>query len=106
MFVLRITDSIRHGRVRITFVIYNKYFALKYSWFKSTVKSCADLNPVANGIYSPSTGPYTEYDEVTFTCDAGYYLSAGDSLITCIEKAWINENTGDAQIVPTCLGML
>jgi len=73
---------------------------------KLTVKSCADPNPVANGIYSPSTGPYTEYDEVTYTCNTGYYLLTGDALITCIDKAWINDNTGDVPIVPTCLGKI
>jgi len=71
----------------------------------SPVKSCTDLSPVANGVYSPSTGPYTEYDEVTFACDIGYYLSAGEPLFWCIEKEWSNA-IGEVPLEPTCTGKL
>jgi len=48
---------------------------------------------------------YYEYDEVNFTCNAGYNLSAGDTLIYCIDKAWIKDN-GDVPIVPRCIGKI
>ena len=58
---------------------------------------CLDPSPVANGVYSPPIGPYVQDGNVTYTCNYGSVLSAGDAIHYCDLSTWIGE-------APTCLG--
>ena len=70
--------------------------------------TCADPSPVANAVYSPPTGltgPYVQWDMVTYTCNTGYYLSAGSFIYSlCDLKEWFNIEENST--LPTCLGKI
>jgi len=62
----------------------------------ATVTECPDPASVTNGIYSPSFGPYVHNTTLTYSCDPGYLLLAGEAQHYCDNGAWIG-------VTPVCL---
>ena len=62
----------------------------------SAAITCASLTPPTNGsiVYSPSTSaPFRYLTTATYTCNAGYTLSGGDSVRNCSSSS--NQSSGE-----------
>ena len=54
----------------------------------SLAMECPDPSTLSDGSFSPSTGPYYYGENVTYSCDYGFNLTAGDALHTCDVSGW------------------
>jgi len=83
--------------IKSTFCLvrHNNRFKIFHSLYFTA--ACPTPTSVNNAVYTPSVGPHFQDSTVTYTCNTGYALVAGDAQHSCDTGAWIGS-------LPTCLG--